>query len=891
MRFVFAPILIIISLPAYAAEKPSAAQLDFFEKSVRPVFHDYCVRCHGERKQEAGLRLDSVAGILKGTDMGAIIVAGDPAKSPLIKSVRREGDYPMPPDKALTKEKLEALVQWVQSGAAMPVGAQQQAENPAKNHWAFQPVKKPTIKAPENVNPIDYFIASQLQKEGLKLAPMVDRRTLIRRASFDLIGLPPTYEETESFANDPDPNAYAKLIDRLLAKPQYGERWARHWMDVARYADTKGYVFTEDRNYPYAYTYREYLIRAFNEDKPYGRFVLEQLAADKLKDIKQPDLAAMGFLTVGRRFSNNIHDIIDDRIDLVGRGLMGLSIGCARCHDHKFDPVPIADYYSLYGVFQNSFEPKELPLIGEQERTAEVAKFEAELARKEKAAADYEQKMYADALAPFRKADSIAAMLLATVATEGFENARADKWAVDRKLDPRILDRWRKAVRGHDDVFGVWRELVKVPQSEFEQRVKTIVNSVKINNSIKTHLLQSRPKNRDELAKAYAEVLSIATVASLEKKSTDWKQLESLMVGPEGITNPPKADADKLVAIAVKRVFRILRNDAAKFRSSAPASPPRAMVMNDNARVSEPVVFLRGNPNNRGQRIPRRMPEVVAGAERKAFTNGSGRLELAHSIINPENPLTARVIVNRVWMWHFGQALVRTPSDFGLRSEMPTHPELLDWLASTFVMDDGWSMKKLHRRIMLSSTYQQSSQADATTATKDPENRLWSRFNRQRLDFEQFRDSLLFTAGQLDAKEIGGRSVNLFTEPYRKRRAVYGFVDRQNLPGTFRAFDFASPEQHTPQRFQTTVPQQALFLMNSPFVIDQAKATANRTSGEPYERIDSLYQAILGRLPTTNERNLSIEFVKSSNDSAEGLTKWDQLAQILMLSNEFAFVD
>jgi Protein of unknown function (DUF1553)/Protein of unknown function (DUF1549)/Planctomycete cytochrome C len=889
MRIAFSLLFVLGAHSAFAAEKPSVEQIDFFEKSVRPVFLDHCVRCHGEKKQEAGLRLDSPAGIRKGTDAGPVVVAGDPEKSLLIKSVRRTIDNAMPPDKELPKEKVEALVRWVKVGAAMPEGAQQAAGNPAKDHWAFQPVRKPAVPA-NVVNPIDHFIREQLRANGLPPASPADRRTLIRRVTFDLIGLPPTFEEVEAFASDASPDAYGKLVDRLLAMPQYGERWARHWMDVARYADTKGYVFTEDRNYPYAYTYREYLIRAFNEDRPYDRFVLEQLAADKLKLDTPATLAAMGFLTVGRRFGNNPHDIIDDRIDLVGRGLMGLSIGCARCHDHKFDPIPIGDYYSLYGVFQSSHEPKDLPLIGEYERTAAVAAFEAELARKEKAAADYEKQMYADALAPFKKPGSIAAMLMATKETQGFANDKADKWAVERKIDPRMLDRWRIAARGHESVFGVWRALSSLPEREFAAKYLETVRVSKGNGIVKTALMESRPANLKETAAVYAELLADAAKETPGRGQAEWQELVKLMVGPEGVTNPPNADADKLVAIVVKRGFRTLRNDAAKFRANAPASPPRAMVMNDNTRVGEPVVFLRGNPNNRGPQVPKRMPAVVAGADRKPFTNGSGRLELAEQIAKPDNPLTARVIVNRIWTWHFGQGLVRTPSDFGLRSDPPTHPELLDWLAATFV-EDGWSIKKLHRRIVLSDAYRQSSLASADAAKKDPENRLLSRFNRHRLDFEQLRDALLFSSGQLDRSAVGGKSVDLFSAPFTKRRSLYGFVDRQNLPGTFRAFDFASPEQHTPQRFQTTVPQQALFLMNSPFVVEQAKALAARTAGTTDERVRTLYRLALGRNPNETERKLAGEFVQSPDDKTTGVTGWEQLAQVLLLSNEFAFVD
>ncbi len=610
-----AAFLVALAGPALsAAEKPTAAQLDFFENKVRPVLVAECVRCHGAKKQEAGLRLDTAAGLKKGTDAGPAVVAGEPDKSSLVAAVRRKGEYPMPPDKELTKEQVEALVQWVKAGAAFPDGgAKPVAPDVAKTHWAFQPVRDPVSPSVNARTPLDKFVAQKLQEKGLTLSPQADKRTLIRRAYFDLIGLPPTAEEIEAFEADASADAFAKLVDRLLAMPQYGERWGRHWLDVARYADTKGYVFTEDRNYPYAYTYRDYVIRAFNDDKPYSRFVVEQLAADKLDlGADKTPLAAMGFLTVGRRFSNNIHDIIDDRIDLVGRGLMGLSIGCARCHDHKFDPIPTADYYSLYGVFNSSNEPKELPLIAEEERTPESLAFEVKLKKMEQDAADFQAKMYADILEPFKQPGSIADMLLATKETKGFPSDKADKWAVERKLDPRMLDRWRTAVASNA-VFSPWLALAAVPEKEFTAKATDAVASAKTANPhILTALKDSKPQTIGEAAAVYAEVLASAAHGK-PSADADWNALVTAMIGEGGITNPLPADTDKLTPIATKKIFRKLRNDAAVARAKSPFAPPRAMVMNDNAKPNEPVVFLRGNPGNRGPQIPRRMPVVTVG--------------------------------------------------------------------------------------------------------------------------------------------------------------------------------------------------------------------------------------------------------------------------------------
>jgi mono/diheme cytochrome c family protein len=752
--------------PAAEPAKPTPAEVEHFEKAIRPLLIEHCVKCHGEKKQSAALRLDSAAGLKKGSDTGPVVVPGDPAKSKLIQVIRRTGDNAMPPDKPLPEAAVAALTAWVKAGAYFPDAAATKLDpNSAKNHWAFQPMKAPAI--PGNAtHPIDAFVRSQLAEKKFAPAPEADRRTLMRRASFDLLGLPPSAEELDAFAASDAPDAYEKLLDRLLASPHFGERWARHWLDVARYSDTKGYVFQEDRNYPYAYTFRDYVVRSFNADKPISQFFVEQIAADKLplgEDRKS--LAALGFLTLGRRFLNNQADIIDDRIDVVARGMMGLTVGCARCHDHKYDPIPIADYYSLYGVFQNSTEPKELPLIGTVEKTPAYLEFEANVAKLEAAVAE--------------------------------DKAR------------RVKDR----------------------------------------------------------------LTQLGVVAGFG----------GFVANPDRVLN--RADRNSITGLQKK---------VDEFRAKSPFAPPRAHVLNDAGAISEPVVFLRGNRNTPGPKVPRRMPEVVAGADRKPFTQGSGRLELANAIASPTNPLTARVFVNRVWLHLFGQGLVRTPSDFGTRSEPPTHPELLDWLALQFVRD-GWSQKRLLKNIMLSATYRQSSVADAKAMQLDPENRWLARQARKRLEFEPLRDSLLVAAGQLD-RTLGGKPADLFAGGGTKRRTIYGFIERQNLPGTFRAFDFASPDQHMPQRFETTVPQQALYLMNSPFVAEQARAAVARSEvarvSGPAEKAKALYRAILSRSPTAAELELALEFVKQEAPAKlSALNAWEQFAQVLMLSNEFAFVD
>lgn len=754
-----APLIASLALlsvaPAWAAP-PSPETVEFFEKRVRPVLAEHCFACHGPKKQKASLRLDSEAALLKGGESGKIVIPGDPDKSLLIRAIRHEGDTKMP-EKKLPDDMIAALTAWVKMGAPWPKNDKVADDADAwKKHWAFQPVKKAEAPAVKDrtwpASPVDFFVLAKLEAKGWKPAPEADRRTLIRRVYFDLLGLPPTPEEVDAFVKDSSPDAYAKLIDKLLASQHFGERWARHWLDVARYADERGYVGVNvDRVYPYAYAYRDWVVRAFNEDLPYDRFLLDQLAADQLVNgADTRDLAAMGFLTVGRRFLNNTHDIIDDRIDVVCRGLMGLTVGCARCHDHKYDPIPLKDYYSLYGVFASSDEPEEQPLLVPSPGNPARAAFEVEL----------------------------------------------------KKLQDE-LDKWDR-----DNA-----EMKKNRAREFREKRKPLENKIK------------------------------------------------------------------------------------KLKASHAGAPPHAMVMVDRPKPVNPHVFLRGNPNNPGPEIPRQFLEVLTGPERQPFAKGSGRLEMARAIASKDNPLTARVMVNRVWLHLFGAGLVRTPSDFGLRSDPPTHPELLDHLATRFV-EDAWSTKKLIRAILVSKTYRQSSDnpQSAIAPSADPDNMLLWKMNRRRLDFESMRDSILAVAGRLDPA-VSGQSMALLTPPFSRRRTLYGFIDRQNLPGVYRTFDFASPDTHSPYRFTTTVPQQALFLMNSPFLAEQAKALASRpevANGGNEERIKQLYRLILCRTPSDAERARALRFIQeASADRAgpKGFNAWEQYAQVLLLSNEFAFVD
>jgi len=751
----FLSLILAFIAPGVLCAQADPRSVEFFETKIRPVLAERCYSCHGPTKQRGDIRLDGRQHLVKVRDEGPVVDPKEASKSRLLKAIRHEGEFKMPPKEKLPQSAIDDLAAWIKAGAVWPVDAVADAK-PGKSHWAFQPVRQPKLPKLKDATwaqtPVDAFILAGLEAKKLTPNASADRRTLLRRVTFDLLGLPATASEVEAFVADASPNAFEKVVDRLLASPHYGERWGRYWLDVARYADNKGYVFEQERKYAYSYTYRDYVVRALNDDVPYDRFVREQIAADRLvaKNEAEPaSQAAMGFLTLGRRFANSVPDIIDDRIDVVTRGLLGLTVQCARCHDHKFDPIPAKDYYSLYGVFASSIEPKELPLVAEPVETEEYLVYRKKLADLE------------GAVAKFRE---------------------------DRKKD--LADGKRDA--------------------------------------------------RDQLT-------------ALQKKV-----------------------------------------DAHQATSSA--APPRAMVLNDAPKLHDPRVFLRGNANNPGPAVPRQFLEIAAPGPRVPFKDGSGRLELAQAIAHRDNPLTARVLVNRVWLHHFGAGLVETPSDFGVRTPPPSHPELLDYLAARF-MDEGWSLKSLHKWIVLSKTYQLSSADNLQAAAVDPENRLLARAPRRRLDFEALRDSVLFAAGTLDAK-IGGRPVDIVGDKTVRRRTLYGFIDRQNLPSLFRTFDFASPDATSPQRYQTTVPQQALFMLNSPFLLTQSKALLRRPevaeAKNAADRIQTLHRILYARAADAEEVALGESFVENAVDEPERvnqLSAWERYGQALLVANEFVFVD
>lgn len=665
----------LIGLSGWTTARAQDPKIDFFEAKIRPVLVERCYECHSATAsdQGGGLRLDAPGLMKRGGSLGPAIRPGTAAESLIIKAIEYHDEgFQMPPDGKLIEEQIADFKRWVDEGAVDPRPELEgdaphpvvvDRERQAAEHWAYQPLTPPT--SPPAVDdltlesdPVDRWVAAGLQSQGLSMSAEADRRTLVRRLYYDLLGLPPTAQQIADAVNNPNPDWYPALVDALLQSPHFGERMARRWMDVARYADNKGYVFVEDREYPHAYRYRDWLIRSFNQDLPYDQFVRYQLIGDRLDPHNaNGHLDAMGMLTLGRRFLQNPHDIADDRIDVITRGLLGVTAACARCHDHKFDPVSMGDYYSLHAA-----------LLGSEE----------------------------------------------------------------------------------------------------------------------------------------------------------------------------------------------------------PGGDPSPMRLVDKENQGPTQLLLRGSPGNPGPEVPRRFIRFLSGPEPVEMKTGSGRLEMAEAIVNPRNPLTARVFVNRIWGWVYGVPLVDTPSDFGVRCDPPAQQQVLDGLAWDW-SQNGWSTKQLLRRILLTRVYRQKSEHRDDAYAIDPENRWLWRAQRKRMDFESFRDALLQATGKLDAS-IGGTSVKIAEPPFSSRRTVYAYIDRQNLPQLFRSFDFASPDAHVPLRPQTTVPQQGLMLMNSQLMHSMLPEIARQASAlELNAGIDHLFSQVLARPCTANERAWFRDFIASDEPSLPNL--------------------
>jgi cytochrome c553 len=910
-----------VSLLAGSVYAQSSA--DFFETKIRPVLANNCFGCHTNTAM-GGLRLDSPDALIKGGKRGPAIVSGEPEKSLLILAVKQTGaSLKMPMGTKLKDAEIADLEAWVKAGAVWPKSAMMPAAKSVdgkfvilpemRNFWSMKPLRDPALPAAKDAKwartNIDKFILARLESEGLKPVSQASKRDLIRRASLDLTGLPPTYEEIEAFEKDPAPEAFAKVVDRLLQSPQYGERWGRHWLDVARYGEDDYRSLNPNprgfRPYPNAFAYRDWVINAVNDDLPYDQFVKAQLAGDQLDPkIRHKSLAATGFLGLGPWYYDNgafeitRADERHDRVDVVTRGFLGLTVACARCHDHKYDPIPQTDYYSLAGVFYNTIY-EEYPVAPKQ-AVDEYTRLEEEMERAQTILQEANQGLSNDLSRAL--AYQVSTYMQAAWEVSGPQKKKIEEVVENRKLDFELLDRWIKYLAKPTTKYknkDAWQALMKKPAStmpeakkladQFQEEVVTVMlerNELEAENKVifAKDLEGTKPKKRTDKPSNF--------VSFKDFNPGSWLQLKSL---PEAENNfwteifqrelSDNEDPNAMMAMMGRRNMkpgvllfrgwglesRVGSESQARIKSMQGALDelrkkletryPFVHGVKDADKPMDIQLSFRGDPTNLvGPEIPRHFLSVLSEeGQPKPFSKGSGRLELAEAIL--KQPLAMRVMVNRIWKAHFGTGLVDTPSNFGMTGERPTNPDLLEYLASTFVRN-GMSMKKLHREIMLTSVYQLSTGNDVTAAVKDSGNRLYWRANRKRMDAEQIRDSIMHVSGNLDTS-LGGPSADL--SPSMLRRTVYGKVSRYKPDEYLMLFDFPSPLISAEKRFMTTVPSQRLFLMNSDFMQVEAEELAKRVAAEVNnrERIRKAYRLIYGRDATEQEIALGIEYLKS----------------------------
>jgi mono/diheme cytochrome c family protein/cytochrome c553 len=869
MRRCLTFVLVLSTVPAFSATADKAEE--FFEMKVRPILAKNCFACHTASKM-GGLEMSSREALLKGGADGAAIVPGDPDHSLLIRAVRHEdARIKMPPQGQLSSDEIDQLSLWVKAGAVWPKSHASQGTTAAKgddyvitpeqrNYWAFRPVTKP---APPKADawaktPIDHFIAAKLQEKGLAPVKPADKRTLIRRATFDLTGLPPTPEEVDSFLKDKSAGAFAKVVDRLLASPRYGERWGRHWLDVSRYSDDK-LDSERDAPHPNAFRYRDWVIQAFNDDMPYDEFVKAQIAGDLLPN-PEKTAAGLGLYSLSPEFQ-------DDRVDVTTRGFLGLTVACATCHNHKFDPIPQKDYYALLSVFDNT-KMDEYPLAPK----AEVEEYKA---RKKKVEGEEKKlKEYVDAQAA-QLADIFATR------TSDYLMAAA-KLIPAESVDKETLERWNKYLAKTEKehpFLKPWYALQKDKQHESEARkfaddfqarvVKVFAEHNRIERENMIRLGGSTERGN----------LSRADLLSLPRDDYFlWRDLFS----DKGILVYDEKGINRFLTGEFKTYLVTLRKNLDQYKKEIPPQYPFLQIISDVAKPKKQHVYLRGDKNNPGDEVDAHFLSILSSGKPKPYTHGSGRLELAEDIADPKNPLTPRVIVNRVWQWHFGVGIARTASNFGELGERPVNPELLDYLAAR-LLEDKWSIKALQREIMLSATYQLGSDDSQKAETVDPEDRLMWRFNRQRLDAEEVRDAVLFASGKLDLQG-GGKPEHLDDSNFK--RTVYGFVSRRRLDPMLELFDFPNANSTSEARIVTNVPLQGLFFLNSPLLMSQSEALAARVeSSDEKQAIEKAYRLLFDRAPTQKELKLGLEFLHATPEKP-----WPKYLQVLLSSNEFNYV-
>ncbi len=925
------------------AAETDPADLELFESKIRPVLAERCYACHGGNpaKIRGGLVLLDAEGLRAGGDSGAAIVPGSPEDSLLIEALRHEGLIRMPPDGRLPDPVIADFELWIRRGAPDPrTGAGQTTVaakpagsfdyGPGREHWAYRRIEDPEPPAVENEewieHAIDRFILSRLEQRGLQPAAPADRRTLIRRATFDLIGLPPSESEIEAFLADESPNAFARVVDRLLASPHYGERWGRHWLDVARYADSNG--LDENIAFPNAFRYRDYVVDSLNRDKPFNRFVHEQIAGDLLPaetgTQRFEQMVATGFLMLGPKVlaeqdvDKMLIDIVDEQVNTLGRAFLALPVGCARCHDHKFDPVPTTDYYAMAGILRSTatmsdaaamrwlerplasdetiatYEAAQKLVAEAQEKADELVREQNGILRRPRRAALAEYLLAAEEAYPSWTDDE-------TMQEEAREAIA--RVAGSRGLEPAVLERWVSAFHRYREgppvegdapnpssVFVIWNAYAAAPPDRYEQvteELRAMIASEKVLIAPLTRSLVRGPApgTLEEVAWRYASLFATIEIAweehlmrlglkdeedlvdsdfilPREQEELRWLVYDSYFCIP----CLDQDEEEKLYPSDEVQQLAALRAEVARLEEASPPAPPYAMAV-DEAEIVDLPVHIRGSHLNlAAQPEPRGFLKVTDHLvpPQPVAATASGRLELARWITHPEHPLTARVIVNRVWHWHFGRGIVDTPSNFGVNGGAPTHPELLDWLARRFV-EGGWSLKNLHREIMLSSTYRLSSDYDAANAAVDEENRLLWRMNRRRLEVEPIRDALLQLAGRLDLT-IGGRVEEYDPSGYvfgeggaigqadfyaAPRRSIYMPVVRNAIYRIFGGFDFGDASDSVGDRSETVVPRQALLMMNSPFVEEAARGFARQLLADDgasaAQRIETAFVRAYGR--------------------------------------------
>lgn len=1066
--------MLLMTPAARAADSEGA---DFFEKNVRPLLAERCFACHSASSNPVmgGLRMDTREGLLKGGNRGAALVPGQPELSLLLRAVlHTEGNLKMPPGNKLTEAEVAAIAQWVKMGA--PWGLQPAPAPAAQSFWAFVPPTQPAAPAVKKSDwvktPIDAFVLTELEKKGLRPARPADKRTLIRRATFDLIGLPPTPDEVRAFLDDSSPDAFAKVIERLLASPRYGERWGRHWLDVARYADSNG--LDENLVYKNAFRYRDYVIAAFNKDKPYDQFVHEQLAGDLMPASK--DLAstferwtATGFLSLGAKMLAEDDpvkmemDIIDEQLDTAGRTFMGLTIGCARCHDHKFDPIPQADYYSMAGIFKSSKTMENFKVVAKwheyvlapPEDRERLAAHEARIEAKRKEAARVvkteNEKLVAEArarvgaylLAAYDVGQSQRIRLEPVAQSAGaivreadsFENgnvnpplekkkanvpkdgegpyfaeyriqiARGGEFQIDlfdeekgggtadlvingllmKRGAPPVQNREASPDAGGWSAAGVFPMKagentirlehkarfpyfgkLSIAPSPFPAGAQTPQTTVQIarQHGVNPSFLEQFVAHLARSNGAPASVLYAWEILGTDKKLADWASPAAPLFADLNPTDRqalaaryqelfrealrqwealPDPKPDQLPDAGLEALRQLLfekfgpfrapgdardyyaaesRQEVAKLEREAKeledATPefPRAMGVRDSGDIADLPIHIRGSHWTLGDTVPRRFLRAIAGDKQAPLSKeSSGRLELARWLTGKNHPLTSRVMVNRIWRWHFGRGIVPSVDNFGRLGEAPTNQPLLDWLAVRF-MENGWSVKAMHRLIMLSNTYQMSSEYDERSAEADPENTLLWRASRRRLEAEEIRDAIMAVSGDLqfvtggsimkykDRQYVANTSRRGDIDYDRNIRAVYIPVVRSSMYDVFRAFDLPDPSTPNGDRDATVVAPQALFMMNGSVVLKHSRLLAENLlrerDREDAGRIREAYERALSRPPTAQETDQALTFIakvekalaeKHNAGEERRVLAWQSFCKALMASNEFAYLN